>query len=267
MREPNPFLLTSPGTRSGTTLLQRLLCSSENAICYGEEIGKDLELTLQVLASREMLYRHSRPRFEARLQGLLAGDGDGWLIDLMPPLDDYLGALRTGALAPLAACGANARAIGRETWGFKYPGWPPPLVRMLQQQVPGLRVVYAVRGLADTVRSAKAWHGFTDERDTEDFCAQWLAHRRFMRAWAKEHPVLEVRHEALVAGPADTLAALAGFLGVRGMDAGVLSRRINSAPGSGPPLPDGAAGYLAPATLSAREQDCVAATEAAAALD
>lgn len=263
MRGPDPLLLTSPATRSGTTLLQRLLCSATNALIYGEEVGKDLDVPLQVLASRELVYRHGRPRFEGHLDRLLAGDGDGWMVDLLPPLDGYLDALRAGALAGLAHCGEHARAIGRPVWGFKYPGWSPPLVRMLHAQAPALRVIYVVRGLADTLSSAKAWHGFVDEREAEDFCAQWLAHRRFMRDWAQGHPVLELRLEALLAAPAEGLEALAEFTGARDMDASVLTRRINAGAGDAVHARRDASGNIAPAALSPREWDFVAAAEAA----
>ena len=52
---PAPVLVTSPAIRSGSTLLQRLLCSSPDAIVFGEEIGKDLDLQLQILASRQLV--------------------------------------------------------------------------------------------------------------------------------------------------------------------------------------------------------------------
>lgn len=263
MHGAGPILLTSPATRSGTTLLQRLLCSAANALIYGEEVGKDLDVPLQVLASRELVYRHGRDRFQAPLERLLAGDGDGWMVDLLPPLDGYLEALRAGVLAGLVHCGGHARAIGRPVWGFKYPGWSPPLLQMLQARVPSLRVVYVVRGLADTLRSAKAWHEFGDERESEAFCAQWLAHRRFMRDWAQAHPVLELRLEALLAAPADGLGALAEFTGARGMDAGVLARRINAGAGDAFHAPRDASGNLAPAALTPAETTLVAATEAA----
>jgi len=259
VRELDPVLLTSPTVRSGTTLLQRLLCSSANAIVYGEEVGKDLELQLQILSSRQLIYRQARQHLAHRLDGVLAGDRNQWIVDLMPDMGGYLDALRDGALAGLAHCRAHALSVGRPVWGFKYPGWSPPLLRMLIGQAPATRVVYVIRDPADTARSAKAWHNFRSEQDTESLCAQWLAHVQFMRQFAQSHPVLVLRHEALVADPGESLARLAAFLDVQGMDTGLLAYRINNAGGD--------QGYLPPAELTPREQACADAVRTAAALD
>lgn len=258
---PAPVLVTSPAIRSGSTLLQRLLCSSPDAIVFGEEIGKDLDLQLQILASRRLVYTHSRPRFAGGLRRVLAGDTGDWIADLMPDLDDYLGALQVGAFAGLAACERQARAAGRRAWGFKYPGFAPPLVRLLADFLPGTRVVYMHRGLEATARSAKAWGETVDEAGMHHFCAQWLAHRRFMREWAPGHAVLELAYEDLLADPPAALARLQAFLGIAGIDPGVLDLRINNLL-EGTDTRRGRTGYLPPADLTANEAAMVAAAVA-----
>ena len=44
----DPLVITSPVIRSGTTLLQRLLCSSPSALIYGELCAQDLEFFLNL---------------------------------------------------------------------------------------------------------------------------------------------------------------------------------------------------------------------------
>jgi hypothetical protein len=266
VRDLDPVLLTSPAVRSGTTLLQRLLCSAGNALVYGEEVGKDLDLQLQVLAAREHVYRHHRQAFADRLAGVLAGDRDQWLVDLMPDIDGYLGALRQGALAGLSNCRDHAASVGRTVWGFKYPGWPPHLLQLLGQALPRTRTVYVVRDLGDTLRSAKTWLGLSSEAASEAFCAEWLAHVGFMRQWSSEHPVLWVRHEALLAAPEATAAELRAFLPLGALDTGVLARRINRS-GDGAETWHGPRPYLEPTPLTAREQASVDAAMAASGLN
>lgn len=266
MRDLDPVLLTSPTIRSGTTLLQRLLCSANNTLVYGEEVGKDLDLQLQVLAAREHVYGHQRKAFGDRLAHVLAGGRDDWLVDLMPDIDGYLSALRQGALAGLANCRDHAAAVGRPVWGFKYPGWPPPLMPLLDRALPRTRTVYVIRDLGDTVRSAKTWLRMASEADTEAFCAQWLDHVSFMRQWALAHPVLVVRHESLLADPGATMAALRAFVPVGEMDAGLLAHRINRSPDAVESW-HGARPYLEPAPLTPREQACVDAAMAASGLN
>ncbi len=266
MRGLAPVLVTSPTVRSGTTLLQRLLCSSPDALIYGEEIGKDLDLQLQISSSRRLVYGHSRQRFTDSLDRVVAGDGDDWIPDLMPGIDGYLEALHEGAFAGLAYCRRHAESIGRPVWGFKYPGWPPHLVRQLFDHLPGTRVVFLVRNLADTARSAKAWGAIADAQDLQAFCSQWAQGVAFMQQWQQAHPVLVLSFDALVAEPAPALARLQDFLGIRAIDPRVLDRRINNLT-QGLDTRHGHTGYIEPASLTAQEQAMVEAATRAAPLN
>lgn len=262
MRELDPILVTSPTVRCGTTLLQRLLCSSSNALVYGEEIGKDLEIQLQLDMSRRLVYGHGRERFASNLDRVVGGDSNDWLVDLMPDLDDYLDAMREGAFAGLDACRRHAQAAGRSLWGFKYPGWSPQVIRMLADALPATRVIYIHRDLEATARSAKAWHGFQDPAQMQAFCAQWVEHMRFMQQWRQDHAVLVLSYEALVADPEQAIAQLRGFLPFERIDAGLLGRRINNNTEAGM-SPHGHAAYIEPAALTPQEQAWVDAAKSA----
>ncbi len=250
-----PLLVTSPTIRSGSTLVQRLLCSAPDGLVYGEEIGKDVEFQLQVLASRRLVYRQSGPRFGEALAQVLAGRTDDWIIDLMPDMAGYTAALERGAMAGLDACRAHAASVGRPAWGFKYPGMAPAAMSLLAELSPGLRVVYVVRQLAGTLRSAKAWGALPEEALARRFCEDWVAHQRFMQGLRARVPVLVLRHEALLADPAQAVARLRDFAAIGALDAGVLARRINAPAGED---------YREPAPLSADEAAWVDAASAAA---
>ncbi|TNJ32874.1 sulfotransferase [Arenimonas terrae] len=262
LRGLSPLVVTSPTTRSGTTLLQRLLCSAGNTLVYGEEVGKDLEMQLQILTARRLVYTHSRPRFADNLERFLQGDTNHWLVDLMPPLDDYLAALRQGAFAGLQECQRQAQAAGRTLWGFKYPGWPPHLLRLLSSELPGTRVIYLHRRLADTARSAKAWHDYAEPQMLA-FCEQWLANQQAMRERRGDPTVLMLSFESLVQDPAGTLERLRDFLPFEGIDAGLLRDRINNQTHGGG-AQHGHNDYIEPAALSAQEQAWVDAAQTAA---
>lgn len=263
MRELSPILLTSPTIRSGSTLLQRLLCSSSNALVYGEEIGKDLAMQLQILVSRQAIYGHSRQRFTSSLERVMQGDSNDWIVDLMPDIDVYLEALRQGAFAGLASCRQQAALAGRGLWGFKYPGWPPPLMRLLLDNLPATRVIYVVRNLADTARSAKAWGAFNDETDLQAFCAQWLEQVNFMQALRPDPRVLVLPFETLLREPGPCIDRLCAFLPFQDIDRGVLGQRINNLTEGVDPR-RGHNRYIEPAALTAQEQAWVDAAATAA---
>jgi len=258
MLEPRPILLSSPTIRCGTTLLQRLLCSSENTLIYGEEIGKDLELQLQIFASRKMVYLHSRQRFAISLDRVMQGDTNDWIPDLMPDIDGYLVVLREGSFAGLSYCQQHAEKNGRTLWGFKYPGWQPHLIRMLFDAIPGTRAIYIFRDLADCVRSAKAWGELHSEADTQQFCTQWAGHLRFMLQWQDSNPVLMLKYEELIKEPGRAIEQLRNFLPFEDMKSEVLQYKINN-------MTEGADSrrdhhnYIEPAALTERESDFIEA--------
>lgn len=223
-----PILLTSPTIRCGTTLLQRLLCSSSNAVIYGEEIGKDLELQLQIFTSRKMIYTHSRHRFSSSLERVMQGDTKDWIPDLMPDIDGYLEALHQASFAPLSYCQKHAKQHGRELWGFKYPGWQPHLIRMLFDAMPGTSAIYIYRHLADCVRSAKAWGELQNETETQQFCAHWADHMAFMQQWQDSRPVLMLRYEDLIKNPGHAIERLCNFLPFMEIKREVLQHKINN---------------------------------------
>jgi len=258
-----PILVTSPTIRCGTTLLQRLLCSSDNTLIYGEEIAKDLEMQLQLFASRKMVYAHSRQRFASSLDRVMQGDTNDWIPDLMPEIGGYLEALHQGSFAPLAYCQQYAEQHGRELWGFKYPGWQPHLISMLFDAVPATKVIYISRQLADAVRSAKAWGEIKNEADTQQFCTQWGNHGKFMHQLQHSRPVLMLQYESLVREPGQAIEQLCKFLPFEGLNTEVLLHKINN-------LADGRDtrrehnDYIEPAALTALESSMIDAALATA---
>ena len=257
MDELKPILVTSPTIRCGTTLLQRLLCSSSNALIYGEEIAKDLEMQLQLFASRKLVYSHSRQRFTSSLDNVMQGDTRDWIPDLMPDIDGYLEALHQGSFAPLAYCQQYAKQHDRELWGFKYPAWPPHLIRMLVNTISGTHVIYIHRNLLDCVRSAKAWGEINNETQLQHFCGQWAGHMKFIRQWQSPTPVLILSYETLIKNPELSIQQLCDFLPFENLQRDVLRHKINNmTKGASPQAHNN---YIEPAALSRMELDHVEA--------
>src|SRR5215470_18796534 len=89
----DPLIISAPTVRSGTTLLQRLLCSATNALIFGENCAQDLEFFLGAYISKRLMYHHYRDRFTETLTRVNSGATDDWILDLMPDIDGYLQAL------------------------------------------------------------------------------------------------------------------------------------------------------------------------------
>ena len=252
----DPLIITSPTIRSGTTLLQRLLCSSRKTLIYGELVAQDLEFFLNLYAFKVQEYSHHRHLFTRGLQQVLAGDVDDWIPDLMPDVDEYLNAFGQAAFSGFRYCHDYARRVGRPVWGVKYPGWKPAFVRLLRTMMPRARFVVITRDLAACARSAKAQILLGSLPELTEFSRTWVEGMEYWRSVGDDSAVLALSYEELTAAPETTLRRLSEFAGVDDIKPEVLQRKINTLSGS-EALLEAQNGYAPPADLTEAEQQIV----------
>jgi hypothetical protein len=228
LAELEPLIITSPALRSGTTLLQRLLCSADNALVYGETCALDLEFFAKVYASKALMYQANRARFRQTRAQVAAGETNAWILDLMPDLDGYLQALGRACAAGLAYCRDEAVRSGRPLWGVKCPAWPPEVLQLLRTLLPRSRWLYIHRDVLDCLRSARAQQMVRSEQDVAALCRGWVASLTYVLGLGPDPQFLLLRYEELVAQPAANLERIATFSGARGIDPRVLDHRINT---------------------------------------
>src|SRR5918912_1173657 len=111
-----PIVVSSPTLRSGTTLLQRLLCSSPDCLIYGENVAQDLEMLLMLHHNRRVMYGHNRDRFTSTRELVASGETNNWILDMMPDLSGYLRAMAHACVAGLEYCRDDAAMLGRYRW-------------------------------------------------------------------------------------------------------------------------------------------------------
>lgn len=227
----NPLIITSAVPRSGTTLLQRLLCSSNQALIYGEKCAHDLEFFLNIYAYKMQEYQFQREMSQRDLEKVLHGEVNDWILNLTPDIDGYLSAMQTAAFAGIEFCQKYAQSVGRQTWGFKYPGWTPNFVQLLMEYLPQARIIFLYRDLNACLKSAKAQYLVTNDQEVREFCQKWLIGLNFLRNQTSQSAILGVNFEALIDKPGDTLKTIAEFSDVHDMDTAVLSHKINIWPG------------------------------------
>jgi hypothetical protein len=252
----DPLIVTAPVIRSGTTLLQRLLCSSRRALIFGEKCADDLDLFLNLYAFKVREYGYHKQRYAQGLQRVLAGDVNDWIPDLMPDVEGYLAALGRSAFAGVTYCRSYALRAGRPVWGFKYPGWKPPTVRLLRTVMPQARFIFLYRDIIDCLRSAKAQDAVSSLPEVRDFCQTWAEGLRDALDLAGDPALLVLRYEELLADPAAALARIGCFSGLADMDPAVLEHKINTWRGEDY-LAQQRDGYTPPSELTAGELQIV----------
>ena len=255
----DPLVITAPTIRSGTTLLQRLLCSSPRALIYGELCAQDLEFFLNLYAFKSQQYRCRQEEMSAALRNVLAGEVNDWIPGLMPDVSEYLRAIGRAAFSGMEYCRDYAISVGRPCWGVKHPSWNPATIRLMRAVMPKSRFIFIHRDLEDCLKSAKAQGLTYSEADVEEFCRSWAENRNYMLSISGEATVLSLQYDDLVREPRTTLASLADFTGLDDMDPDVLNHRVNAWKGEDYVM-QAKDGYFEPAELDESDRQILKAT-------
>jgi hypothetical protein len=248
----DPLVITAPTMRSGTTLLQRLLCSSSKALIYGELCAQDLEFFLNFYTFKSHQYSYRHQEVSTSLRNVLTRDVNQWIPTLMPEIPEYLNAIGRAAFSGIAYCRDYAVSLGRPVWGFKYPGWNPATIRLMRTIMPGSRFIIIHRELKDCLKSAKAQaikFGVNFSKpEVEEFCRSWHDNRDYLLSIDDEATVLSLQYDDLIREPHATLTKLADFTGLDNMNPDVLNHKVNTWSGSDSPV-QSKDGYRAPVEL------------------
>ena len=254
--ELDPLIVTSPVQRSGTTLLQRLLCSAPNTLIYGERTAQELEFFLSIHAYKVQEYNLRADANSRVLSRVLQGQVNDWILELTPDTDGYLRAIHQSAFAGISYCRDFAIAHGRPVWGFKYPAWNSSVLRMLRRLMPRARLLFIARDLIPSLESAKAQHMMDSPQQLRELCQSWLNGMSYIMELDDDPGVMSIRYEDLIERPGEILAAISLFTGAVGINPAVLERRINIWAGQ-QFAAQSADGYIPPEPLSEAELQIV----------
>ncbi len=221
----SPIIIVSPALRAGTTLVQRLLCSTANTLVYGDAVGQEMEFFAKYAAVKAQVL----PFHDATSMGLkaavLAGDTTDFIAQLSVSAEQHLEGLRAAAFAWLQVCADEAVAAGRPVWGWKTAGTDPAALSMLAQWFPQARWIWVQRDVADCYRSAKAAGMVLGAADATRFVQQAKAAVAAFAPLASH--ALRLDYLPMLADPAGTVQRLEAWTGAVGIDPNVFSVRVN----------------------------------------
>lgn len=252
----SPLIVTAPVERSGTTLVQRLICSSNNGICYGENLFVEVLDMLAYATAKIQYHAADRASEEKGLQSVLEGKADRWIPNLSPAHDDYLYAIISIFYVLPRFADQYSNSIGRPIWGMKRPSLSYGAVVQLLSLLPKAKVLYVYRDIFACVRSAKARKFIENEDGVAKMAEDW-SHNLSAAIDKPDNGGLHlIRYEDLVAAPGREIARLERATGVRGIDPQVMNVKVNTWEGEGA---DGHAQdqYVFPADLSGGEREII----------
>jgi hypothetical protein len=211
---PAPILILAPTTRCGSTLLQRAINETGQAIVYGENFIFTESAPL-LLAGRmseiEPKARAARATLEAFLKGERGIDGSG----LFPDYGAYRELLLSFVYQVARFYGEQSAAHGYRRWGLKHQIANLAGFHRFVQLVPDFRSVTLFRDLVDVAKSMQT--RWPENLETEAQCLEigkrWRNHLAYLLRLDRRRNLV-VRYEELVADPERFIPAIEAHLGV-----------------------------------------------------
>lgn len=230
MCKHSPIIILASSPRSGSTLIQRLLCSSENAIIYGDLIGQEVEFFISYISARTQMYQYQSSLIEPLRTGVISGRKDQFIASMTPKISELSKALRQSATQWLDACQADAEDAGCSLWGWKHAGANPMVIQALPEWFPNARFITLDRPLIDSVRSAKAAQMIDSSQDIQQFCQQWQQTKNALNhlSQVNSDSVLALEYEEVLSNQAYTIQLIEAHTGAVDIDPQVLESRLNS---------------------------------------
>jgi hypothetical protein len=223
----SPVFVLSAGWRSGSTLLQRLLCSSGELIVWGEPYAR-CRLVQHLAASTQALssaYPHTGHLQDLKTIGPIENQ---WIANWFPPPSDFRLGIRA-ALDTVLAHPAHREGFAR--FGLKEVRLDADHGRFLQWVYPDARFVAVVRNPWDAWRSAKGlalyleWPG-QPMNTPAIFARHWLKLVQSFSAWQDES-VFFFRYEDLLRNP-QSAGVISAHCGLGHYEPSVMNRVVGS---------------------------------------
>ena len=210
--DPNlarPIFVFASGWRSGSTLLQRLLCSHPQVMIWGENRGLIRHLAEGLRAVDSLQEWSARHRAAHRERG-----ANAWMPLLNPPLSELERGLRDLLRRYYEAA---SHEEGATRWGFKEVRYDASEAAFLHRLFPGARFLFLVRHPSDCLASARGTMRegrglLVESGGPRAFIDQWVRIVESFHDGATDLPRHLLLYEDLVASPAGAIAAIARFL-------------------------------------------------------
>jgi hypothetical protein len=222
-----PVFILAAGWRSGSTLTQRLLCSSQELIVWGEPYAR-CRLVQNLAASTQAInanYPHAGHLPDLSKTGPIENQ---WIANWFPPPSDFKEGIRA-ALDTVFARPAKKEGFAR--FGLKEVRLDADHGRFLKWVYPDARFLALVRNPWDAWRSAKGLELYLEWPDKPIdnavvFAEHWLSLVKSYATWEDES-VLFFRYEDLIQSPTAT-RVVAAHCGLTHCNPSVLNRIVGS---------------------------------------
>lgn len=194
----NPIFIFSAGWRSGSTLLQRLVCSDASTIIWGEPFGD--RIPIPRLAATIADFNATDPTLPYAIENMSGDLSRQWIANLNPGVD----ALYCAHLAYFENLfGKPAKKIGFDRWGIKAVRLSAYHAMYLKWLYPKAKFLFLVRHPLFTYQSYKdrRWYSIKPAHPMNNVL-KFMVHWRYIaKSFCKEFKTVDamfLRYEDLI---------------------------------------------------------------------
>ncbi len=222
-----PVFLFASAWRAGSTLLQRLICSTDEIVIWGEPYGNAGLLNALAASSRPLLAEDwLDPRHFPAGPEALHGMSGRWVANLYPRPEDLRASYRAQLDRWLQA---PAQRAGVPRFGLKEVRCDVETAQFLHWIYPDARFVFLVRNPFDAWSSFKgvSWVHTAPDRvvtTAAEFGALWQHNTSSFLRWT-DRAGLMLRHEDIVTGKIP-LVGIGAHCGLKTISPAPLKRRL-----------------------------------------
>lgn len=228
-----PIVVTSPTPRSGTTLVQRLICSSQNGVCFGENVAERLFDFSKFAEGVNNFVETHRERGKLEWEKLLSGDSEFWMVSLELPGDQSKNAALIAYYAYMQYHAVCAAQLGRPVWGAKSPAQPVSSIGKLSQFFPNTKCIYVYRNVFDVVKSCKSRDWIKSEEDLRRYCSDWVRNTEIIAALKTQrisavNRLITIEYERIISHRDEVIDKIEAFTGLNEIKRSVLDQKVNT---------------------------------------
>ncbi len=225
-----PIFIVAPSRRCGTTLLQRAINSSKEAVIYGENFNfleNYPEMLSGVVGNLRIKIRNTK---YARTR-VLSGDCDFDASMLYPDYEEYARIMTDHLLRMFRYYERKSKYYGYETWGLKHQIRSAKAFLAFFRFFRSARYIFLYRNIIDAAKSDKARFP-TKYNKPENFGTLglvWSSNVQFMRQMTGNN-VLHLDYRDISPPSSVMIENIKQFCGISHMDNDIFQKRINVSP-------------------------------------
>ncbi len=213
-----PIFITSPCNHSGGALLQRAVCASENAICFGDNFYDEIGSLVDWAGGLIDRHKKLKDSEENILKAALDRNPKTWMPELALPFNLYTGSLLSVVYNLPFTAQSYLEDIDRDIWMTSRASIPSERLDLLLSLFPKGKAIFIYRNPFDTVRDA-----MRDKPDSNirEICKMWNNMMADYLQFANDN-LIKIRYEDALDNTEEFIATLEEFTDVKGLSKEIL---------------------------------------------